>query len=103
MMTSAAAWKGRSIGCVATLNGRQNWDEGPACTLISASQIEELLDESDLTKDIRSAHPPNLPLAHHVDRLIALDRSLRRLEFSEPLLGVHPTFDRSVVVLENVV
>src|SRR6202171_779435 len=28
---------------------------------------------------------------------------LRRLEFSEPRLGVHPAFDRSVVLLENVV
>ena len=69
---------------------------------ISVSQVEELLDESDLTEDISSTHPPNLPLPHHVHRLITLNRSVRRLEFSESLLGVHPTFDRSVL-LENVV
>ena len=74
-----------------------------ARTVISGSQFEELLDESDLTEDISSTHPPNLPLPHHVHRLITLNRSLRRLEFSEPLLGVHPTFDRSVILLENVV
>src|SRR5260370_221883 len=52
---------------------------------------------------IRSGHPPNLPLPHHVHRLITLNGSLRRLEFSEALLGVYPAFDRSVVLLENVV
>src|SRR5580692_1276610 len=72
-------------------------------TAISGSQIEELFDESDLKEDISSTHPPNLPLPHHVNRLITLKRSLRRLECPEPLLGVHPAFDRSVVLLENVV
>jgi hypothetical protein len=32
-----------------------------------------------------------------------LNGSLRRLEFSEPLLGVHPAFDRAVILLENLV
>ncbi len=69
----------------------------------SGGQFDELVDELNLTSNISSAHPPNLPFPHHVHRLIALDRSLRRLEFSEPLLGVHPAFDRSVVLFENVV
>jgi len=69
----------------------------------SGGQFEELMDELNLTPNIRSAHPPNLPLPHHVHRLVTLDRSLRRLEFSEPLLGVHPAFNRAVVLLENVV
>ena len=90
-------------GCVATLKGEQNWDEGLARTAISGSQIEELLDESDLTEDIRSAHPPNLSLPDHVHRLITLNRPPRRLEFSKFLLGVDAAFDRSVVLLENVV
>src|SRR5580692_6606091 len=72
-------------------------------TAISGSQIEELFDESDLKEDISSTHSPNLPLPHHVNRLITLKCSLCRLECSEPLLGVHPAFDRSVVLLENVV
>ena len=57
----------------------------------------------NLTPNIRSAHPPNLPLPHHVHRLITLNGSLRRLEFSEPLLGVHAAFDRPMVLLEIVV
>ena len=65
--------------------------------------FEEFVDELNLTPNIRSAHPPNLPLPQHVHRLITLNGSLRRLEFSEPLLGVHPPFDGSVVLLENVV
>src|ERR1700693_1466600 len=69
----------------------------------SGGQFEELVDELNLTPNIRSAHPPNLSLPQHVHRLITLNRSLRRLEFSEPLLGVHAPFDRSVVLLENVV
>jgi hypothetical protein len=69
----------------------------------SGGQFEELVDELNLTPNIRSAHPPNLPLPQHVHRLITVNRSPRRLEFSEPLLGVHPAFDRSVVLFENVV
>src|SRR5712691_1446361 len=69
----------------------------------SGGQFEEFVDELNLTPNISSAHPPNLPLPHHVHRFITLNRSLRRLELSEPLLGVHPAFDRSVVLLENVV
>src|ERR1700680_644829 len=69
----------------------------------SGGQFEELVDELNLTPNISSAHPPNLPLPHHVDRLITLNGSLRRLEFSEPLLGVHPAFDRSVVLLQDIV
>jgi hypothetical protein len=69
----------------------------------SGGRFEELVDELNLTPNVSSAHPPNLPLPHHVHRLITLNGSLRRLEFSEPLLGVHPAFDRSVVLLQNVV
>src|SRR5712692_5032476 len=69
----------------------------------SGGQFEELVDELNLTPNIVPLHPPNLPLPHHVHRLITLNGSLRRLEFSEPLLGVHSAFDRSLVLLQNVV
>src|SRR5713226_5868452 len=69
----------------------------------SGGQFEKPVDELNLTPNISSAHPPNLPLPHHVHRLITLNGSLRRLEFSEPLLGVHSAFDRSLVLLQNVV
>jgi hypothetical protein len=35
----------------------------------SGGQLEELLDELNLTPNISSAHPPNRPLPHHVRRL----------------------------------
>src|SRR5713226_3329946 len=68
----------------------------------SGGQFEELVDELNLTPNISSAHPPNLPLPHHVHRLITLNGSLRRLEFSEPLLGVHPAFDRAMILLSRI-
>jgi hypothetical protein len=74
---------------------------GQARILISGSQIEELLDEADLTEDIIPAHPSNLPLPNHVHRLMALDRSPRRLELPKSQLGIDPTFDGSVVLLQN--
>jgi hypothetical protein len=63
----------------------QNWDEGRTRVAISGIQIEELVDESDLTKDIIPAHPPNLPLPHYVHRLIALNRLLDRLKLPKSL------------------
>ena len=49
--------------------------------------------------------PPRwgLPLPDHVDGFLALNRSPSRLEFSEALLGVHSTFDDSMILFENVV
>jgi hypothetical protein len=69
----------------------------------SGGQFEELVDELNLTPNIFPAYPTSLPLPDHVHSFVTLNRSLRRLEFSEALLGVHPAFDRSVVLLENVV
>jgi hypothetical protein len=66
-------------------------------------QFEELVDELNLTPNISSAHPPNLPLPQHVYRLITLNSSLRRPEFSELLLGVHSAFVRAVILLEDIV
>ena len=56
---------------------------GQARVAISGSQIEELLDESDLPEDINPANPSDLPLSDHVNRLIALDRSSGRLKLSK--------------------
>jgi hypothetical protein len=52
-----------------------------------AAKFEELVDEVNLAPNIISAHPLNLPLPDHVPCLIALNGSLRRLEFSEPCLA----------------
>jgi hypothetical protein len=60
-------------------------------------QIEEVVDELNLTKKIISCHPSNLPLPDHVDCFVALNRSPSHLE------GVHSTFDGSMILFENVV
>ena len=66
-------------------------------------QIEKTVDELNLPKKIISCHPSNLPLADHVDGFVALNRSPSCLEFSEALLGVHSTFDGSMILFQNVV
>jgi len=70
---------------------------------ISGCYFENLLDELNLAWNISSTHPPNLSLQDHVHRLVSLNRSPRRLEFSESLLCVHTAFDRSMVLLQDVV
>src|SRR5450756_997222 len=66
-------------------------------------QIEKVVDELNLSKKIISCHPSSLPLPDHVDCFIALNGSPSCLEFSEALLGVHSTFDGSMILFENVV
>ena len=73
------------------------------CRAFLGCQVEKAVDELNLPKKIISCHPSNLPLADHVDCFVALNRSLSRLEFSEALLGVHATFDGSMILFENVV
>jgi hypothetical protein len=55
------------------------------CVAISDSQIEELLDESDLKAEIRSAHPPTVSddseiESHPLDSQDAV-RAVRRIQF----------------------
>jgi hypothetical protein len=70
---------------------------------ISSSQFEELVDELNLTPKIIPVQPPNLTLPDHMDGFVALDRSTSCLEFSESLLGVYSTLDRSMVLFQDVV
>src|ERR1035438_10094244 len=74
-----------------------------ACRVFLGCQIEEVVAELNLTKKIISCHPSNLPLPDHVDCFVALNRSPSRLKFSEALLGVHSTFDGSMILFQNVV
>src|ERR1022692_4936253 len=73
------------------------------CRAFLGCQIEEIVDELNLTKKIISCHPSSLPLPDHVDCFVALKRAPSRLEFSEALFGVHSTFDGSMILFENVV
>ncbi len=73
------------------------------CRGFLGRQVEEAVDELNLTNKIPSCYPSNLPLPDHVDCFVALNRSPSRLEFSEALLGIHSTFDGSMILFENVV
>lgn len=66
-------------------------------------QPEQLSDEPNLGSNIIAAHTSNLAFPNHVHRLIALKRSPGRMEFPEALLGVDPAFDRTMILLEDVV
>ena len=68
-----------------------------------AAHLEQVVDELNLSPHIRTAHPPRLPLPDHVHGLVALDRSPRRVECTKPLLGFHASFDRSMILLQDVV
>src|SRR5713226_5999356 len=70
---------------------------------ISGTQIEQLVDELILFANIIAADPARLPFPNHMDRLLSLNRSPRRLKFAKPLLRFHPSFDRSMVLLQDVV
>jgi hypothetical protein len=73
------------------------------CCLSSGCQIEKAVDELNLMKKIVSCYPSNLPLPDHVNRLVTSNRSSGCLKFSEALLGLHSTFDGSVILFENIV
>src|ERR1019366_4422596 len=73
------------------------------CRAFLGCQIEKAVDELNLSKKIISCHPSSLPLPDHVDCFVALNRSPSCLEFSEALLGVHSTFDGSMILFQNVV
>ncbi|MGA7317771.1 MAG: hypothetical protein WBX22_27830 [Silvibacterium sp.] len=73
------------------------------CGAFLSCQVEKAVDELNLPKKIISSHPSNLPLPDHVDCFVALNRAPNRPEFSEALLGIHTTFDGSMILFENVV
>src|ERR1019366_7755523 len=73
------------------------------CCAFLGCQIEKAVDELNLTKKIIPFEPSSLPLPDHVDGFVALNRSPSRLEFSKALLGVHSTFDGSMIPYQNVV
>src|SRR5271170_7277487 len=73
------------------------------CRVFLGCQVEKAVDQLNLPQKIISSHSSNLPIADHVDCFVALNRSPSRPEFSEALLGVHATFDGSMILFENVV
>jgi hypothetical protein len=70
---------------------------------MSGRHLEQFVDQLSLSSDIRTAHPPRLPIPNYVHRLITLHRAMRHLELSVPLLAPNPAFRRSVVVYQDTV
>ncbi len=73
------------------------WDAGrrepPAHLLTRARTLAGYPDETVLLP----LPVLRLPLPDHVHGLVALDRSPRRVEFTKALLGLHASFDRSMI------
>ena len=92
-----------SLGCVATFKRRQERDWSSRAGSVSCSHLEQPVDELNLSPNIRTAHPPRLSLPDHVQGLVSLDSSQRRLKLAKPLLGFHASFDRSMSPLHDVV
>ena len=90
-------------GCVATFKKRQESDGSGRAGAVSCNHPEQLVDELNLSPTIQTAHPPRLPLPDHVHGLVALDRSPRRVECTKALLRLHASFDRSMILLHDVV
>ena len=68
-----------------------------------STQSEGRIDEQDQPNHLPFSQPPHLAFPDHVHRLITLNRSARRPELSDPLLGVHAAFGRSVLLFQDVV
>ena len=90
-------------GSVATFPTQQKWGRRGTHRWFLGGQAAQLFDEPDLTPNLIALHPPKLPLADHIHRLISLKRSPGRVKFPEALLGVDPAFDRAMVLFNDVV
>jgi len=71
------------------------------CCAFLGCQVKKAVDKLNLSKKIIFCQASNLPLPDHVNCFVALNRSPSRLEFSEALLGIHSTFDSSMILFEN--
>src|ERR1700719_5323589 len=92
-----------SDGSVATLKAVTEDARAEVGGKVSGSQIEQLVDELILFANIIAADPPRLPLADHVHRLVTFNRSPSCSELAKALLGLHSSFDRSMILLQTVV
>jgi hypothetical protein len=70
---------------------------------VSGSQIEQPVDEPILLANIILDDPPRLPLADHVYSFVSRNRSPSCVELAKALLGLHSSFDRSMILLQDIV
>ena len=90
-------------GCVATFKKRQESDGSCRPGAVSCSHLEQCVDELNLSPNIRTTHPSRRPLPDHVHGLVSSDRSPRHVEFAKALLRLYASFDRSMILLQDVV
>jgi hypothetical protein len=70
---------------------------------VSGREIEQLVDEAILLANIIVAEPPSLAHAVHGHGLVTRNRSQRCAELAKALLGLHSSFDRAMILLQDVV
>jgi hypothetical protein len=70
---------------------------------VSGSQIEQPVDEPILLASIIVADPLCLALPDHVYRLVSRNRSPSCVELAKALLGLHSSFDRPMILLQDIV
>src|SRR5262249_49424285 len=91
-------------GSVATL--KMVTEIGPrliSVSKVSGRQIEQPVDEMILFTNIIAADPPRLPLPDHVHRFVSFNRSPGCLDLTKVLLGLHSSFDGSMILLQDIV
>jgi hypothetical protein len=67
------------------------------------ARSNRLIDEPILLANIIVTDPPRLPLPDHVHSLVSLNGSPCCSELAKVPLGLHSSFDRSMILLEDVV
>src|ERR1035437_2991053 len=91
-----------AASCVWRITDFPRISNSPHTGEVSGSQIEQLVDELILFANIIVADPPRLPLPDHVHRLGSLNRSPGGSELTKALLGLYSSFDRSMILLQDV-
>ncbi len=69
----------------------------------SGNESEDEFDELDLTLDIALCQPSNLSFTDHVDCFIPLDCPFGADERAEAEARIYASFDRTVILLDNIV
>src|SRR5215471_21423976 len=67
------------------------------------TESEEFIEEEDQSQHVPFGQPPHLAFPDHVHYLISLDRPPCPVKGSEPLAGIDPSFDRSMILFHDIV
>jgi hypothetical protein len=69
----------------------------------SQQRVRTARQSTDSVCDIILADPSRWPSPDYVHRLVSMNRSPRCPELAKTLLGLQPSFDRSMILLEDIV